>query len=138
VKYMAEKTDNNTNEKKFVPLSHWTQNKNQTENHGIWSEFRKEFRKKWRKGISKLLLSEKYSKQDNLKWTNNRGVLRKRNSKNYKKYIKEPKELIDFLNGALLLAKEGLISWDKYLELRKQVMKKLKEEYMVDVPSCFL
>ena len=123
---MAEKTDNNTNEKKFVPLSHWTQNDNHIENHGIWSEFRKEFRKKWRKGYSKLLPSEKYSKQDNLKWTN------------YKKYIKEPKELIDFLNGALLLAKEGLISWDKYLELRKQVMKKLKEEYMVNVPSCLL
>jgi len=138
VKCMAEKTDNNTNEKKFVPLSHWTQNDNHIENHGIWSEFRKEFRKKWRKGYSKLLPSEKYSKQDNLKWTNNRGALRKRSSKNYKKYIKEPKELIDFLNGALLLAKEGLISWDKYLELRKQVMKKLKEEYMANIPSCFL
>jgi len=56
----------------------------------------------------------------------------------YRKYVKEPRELIKHLNDALLLAKEGFISWSEYFKIFGQVMRILKEKYNYDIPSCFL
>jgi|GEM_PF-3970547 len=50
-------------------------------------------------------------------------------SENYKKYIEEPRKLIETRNIAFRAALEGFISWEEFHEIEELVKKTLKEKY---------
>jgi len=50
-------------------------------------------------------------------------------TENYRKYIEEPRKLIERRNEALRLAKQGLIAWEEFFRIDEYVRNKLEEEY---------
>jgi len=50
-------------------------------------------------------------------------------AENYRKYIEEPRKLIEARNAALELAMKGLIIWKEFFRIEEYVRKKLEEEY---------
>ena len=50
-------------------------------------------------------------------------------AENYRKYIEEPRKLIEGRNAALELAVKGLIAWKEFFRIEEYVRKKLEEEY---------
>ena len=48
---------------------------------------------------------------------------------NYRKYIEEPRKLIERYNEALRLAKEGLITRKEFFKIEQYIKKKLEGKY---------